>query len=403
MNRKILFITWDGPQVSYLQTLFLPIFKRLAEEGFDFHILQFTWGEKQRIDDSRQACVTAGFTYQAQSIWRWPRALGGLFTALYGARLIRQAVRAHGIDIVLPRSTLPALATLLALRGRSLPMVFDADGLPLDERVDFAGQSPSSLVYRVLRDIETQAVIRAEAILVRSHKAAEVLLARAGSGTGSAKFHVVINGRDSEVFSPVSERARIDVHKRLLVADTAPLVVYAGSLGPQYCPAEMLRLFELVRQQRPDAHFRILTGAPELLSPAVLQFPGLASAITVMSVPAHSIPEYLACADIGLALRRPAFSMQAVAPIKLGEYLLCGLPVIATKGIGDTDAISANQGCLLDEMDDAQLVQAAEWFINIVLPQREAFRSRCRDAGLRHFSLESSAASYQKAFIELQK
>ncbi|MFD1691116.1 hypothetical protein ACFSHR_04825 [Azotobacter chroococcum] len=40
----------------------------------------------------------------------------------------------------MPRSTLPALATLLALRGRAVPMVFDADGLPWTS----ASSSPAS-------------------------------------------------------------------------------------------------------------------------------------------------------------------------------------------------------------------------------------------------------------------
>ena len=65
--------------------------------------------------------------------------------------------------------------------------------------------------------------------------------------------------------------------------------------------------------------------------------------------------------------------MQAVAPIKLGEYLLCGLPVVATAGIGDTDAISSDAGMLLQRMDEAELQAAADWFIDSVLPQREAF------------------------------
>ncbi len=40
---NILFITWDGPQVSYLESLFVPIFRKLEERcGAHFHVLQFT-------------------------------------------------------------------------------------------------------------------------------------------------------------------------------------------------------------------------------------------------------------------------------------------------------------------------------------------------------------------------
>jgi hypothetical protein len=56
---RTLFITWDGPQVSYLESLFLPIFEALGAQGFPFDILQFRWGDvaqEQHIRErSRQA------------------------------------------------------------------------------------------------------------------------------------------------------------------------------------------------------------------------------------------------------------------------------------------------------------------------------------------------------------
>lgn len=400
---KILFVTWDGPQVSYLEGLFLPIFKRLAEAGMDFHILQFTWGDARRIEVSRQACIDAGFTYQAEIIWRRPVAMGGLLTALRGARVIRKTVREHQIDAVMPRSTLPVLAALLALRGNAMPLVFDADGLPLDERVDFAGQSPSGLVYRLLRDVEAQGVRRADVVLTRSHRAVDILLSRAGAGTAAEKFHVVGNGRDTEQFSPGNEESRQLVRARLQIPAAAPLLIYAGSIGPQYCLIEMLQLFARVHQQRPDARLLILTGSPELLPVALQQFPELQPFVTVLSVPAHAVPEYLACADLGLALRKRSFSMQGVAPVKLGEYLLCGLPVIASNGIGDSAIIAQDAGFLLDFLDEKSLQMAADWFVGVVLSRRENFRMQSRATGKDYFSLEASVASYSRALARIPR
>ncbi|MDA3876982.1 MAG: glycosyltransferase, partial [Halothiobacillus sp.] len=399
---KVLFLTWDGPQTTYLESLFLPIFKKLAETGLDFHILQFTWGDPQRIEARRQACVEAGFSYQAVAIWRRPLAVGGLLSALNGARLIRKALRDHQIDVVMPRSTLPALATLLALRSSSHPMIFDADGLPLDERVDFTGQSPSNFMYRLLRDIEAQAVRRANVVLTRSAKAADILLARAGAGTSQDKFHVVGNGRDADLFKPVEASIRLQVRQKLMIAEDIPLLVYAGSMGSQYCLGEMLQLFSHVRQRRPDAHLLILTGSPEWVTQELAAHQDIVVSITTLSVPFQAVPEYLASADLGLALRQPSFSMQAVAPIKLGEYLLCGLPVVATAGVGDTDAISsADTGFLVAHMDSAKLKAAADWFIDCVLPQREAFRNHCRAIGVERFSLEACTQSYKNAMAQV--
>lgn len=398
--RNVLFITWDGPQTTYLESLFLPIFNRLAENGPRFHVLQFTWGDSERVDRTRRACETAGMSYQAVIVWRRPVALGSLFTAIKGAWDLRKAIRRHRIDAVMPRSILPALTTLLALRGKTLPILFDADGLPLDERVDFAGQSPSDLVYRLLRDIEAQAVRRAAVVLTRSNKAVEILLARAGAGTVREKFQVVGNGRDADLFKPVESSVRRQVRQKLGLNEQNPLLVYAGSVGPQYCLDEMLQLLALVRRRRADAHLLILTGSPDTVAEALTSHPDLASVVTTLTVPPADVPVYLASADLGLALRRPSFSMQAVAPIKLGEYLLCGLPVVATAGVGDTsNVVNEEIGFMIDAIDNGfQLEAVANYLIDVVLPENNTFRDRCRRVGITRFSLDSTVEDYRHAF-----
>lgn len=398
---KVLFVTWDGPQVTYLESLFLPIFVQLAKEGISFQVLQFTWGDPERLALTRRGCEQAGLGYEAVDVWRRPRALGALLSALTGARHVKRAVQAQGIDVVMARSILPALATMLALRNSPCRMVFDADGLPLDERVDFSGQSPSGWVHRLLRDIEAQAVRQADVVLTRSSKAVDILHARAGAGTSIGKFHVVSNGRDADLFKPAHAAEIARLRRDLGLPIDAPLLVYAGSMGPQYCIDEMLRFFANVQERRADAHFLVLTGSPEVVHSALNKQPELSTNVVTMSVPARAVPGYLACADVGLALRRPLFSMQAVAPIKLGEYLLCGLPVVATAGVGDSDAIADEAGLLLQRMDEADLKAAADWFVYSVLPHRESYRVISRKVGLSLFSLESSTASYSAALRNL--
>lgn len=400
---KILFVAWDGPQVSYLETLFLPIFSRLQDHGIQFHVLQFSWSPASKTSLRRKICEQAGCSYTSVSVLRKPVALGGFFTALIGCRHINKVLKEHDIDIVLSRSTLPALSSLLALRGREQSFIFDADGLPLDERVDFADQSPSNLVHRVLRDIEAQAVRSADVVLTRSHNAISVLQARAGAGTSMDKFHVVSNGRDESLFYPGEIADRFAMKEKLGIATDTPLIVYAGSLGPQYLPEAMLLLFGFIRKSRPDAHFLVLSGSPEFMRDLVSTYDStLASGMTIMRVDANEVPGWLAAADLGLAFREPTFSMQGVAPIKLGEYLLCGVPVVATRGVGDSHFIDENSGFLVDGCGSETLESVAHWFIHKVLPAREGYRTHCRSVGVDHFSLESSVEDYRKALLSIQ-
>lgn len=394
---NILFVTWDGPQVNYLESLFAPIFARLqAAHGMRFHVLQFTWADAQRTARTQAACAALGVGYQTVRVLRRPRSFGALATVLLGIPAIRTAIRALSIDVVMPRSSLPALAVLLGgTRGR--PLVFDADGLALDERVDFAGESASSLQQRLLRAAEAQVVRTAAAVTTRTAFAAQVLRARAGAATPPSRFHVVANGRDAERFQSFDASTRAQARIRLGIAADAPLVVYAGSIGPQYRPEAMFSWFAAVHRRRADARMLVLTPqdrqARELLARSAIS-DGL---VSVESVDADAVAACLACADVGLALRVPTFSMRGVAPVKLGEYLLCGVPVVATAGVGDTGDMTADVAFLLEGEPSRAEAQAVDWFVDTVLPAREAFRSRCRAFGMARFSLDACVDGYARA------
>jgi glycosyltransferase involved in cell wall biosynthesis len=397
---RVLFVTWDGPQVAYLETLFVPIFERMARRGVRFHVVQFTWAGEARTTRAREACEAAGIPYRSVRVWRRPKVAGALASALLGARAVARAARDFEVDAVMPRSHLPGLAVLCG-RARRLPMVFDADGLPLDEAVEFAGRDAGSPAQRFLRDLEAQLVRRARVVLTRSRAASEILLARAGAGTPESSFHVVRNGRDPAVFHPRDEAERLAARAELGVGADVPLVVYCGSLGAQYCPGQMIGFMQALLQRCPAARWLVLSAQGDAIAGELARRPEVASATVVKAVDPADVPRLLACADLGLALRSPSFSMRAVAPVKLGEYLMCGVPVLATAGVGETDAIGSGAGRLVGNMDAAEVEAAVDWLVEAVLPDRDGFRERCAAAGRAVFSLAAAVESYADALAAL--
>jgi glycosyltransferase involved in cell wall biosynthesis len=103
----------------------------------------------------------------------------------------------------------------------------------------------------------------------------------------------------------------------------------------------------------------------------------------------------LAAADVGLAFRATDFSTQAIAPIKLGEYLLCGLPVIGTAHIGDT--APAISGGVFYDASTRSISDAAAWVEDTVLAERERLGTIARMVGLDRFSLRRSVEDYYAA------
>ena len=406
--KNVLFVTWDGPQTDYLQALFNPIFVRLREHGYRFHTLQFTWADRERVQRIRDACQQDGIGYRSHGIVRSPVSLGALATAMWGRFAVRSEIRRLNIDVVMPRTTLPALAAMLACGSRRDAPAFllDADGLPYDERVEFGGWNASGVAYRLLRDLEAQSVRRADKVMVRSRFAAEVLAARAGPGVPARKFRVVGNGRDPRLFRTLPASERAVVRERLGIPVDAPLVAYAGSIGEQYYPKEMARFFEALSEHREDARFLVLTGnveaATELFKPGLR--PSLEGRISVFRASPAEVPELLGASDLALSFRVPGYSMKAVFPVKTGEYLLSGLPLVTNRGIGDLDETlgSSEAVRILDEVSPDAIKAAARWASEHALPDRERLGDKARNLGVDAFSIERTVDEYLKSLRDAE-
>lgn len=399
---KVLFLTWDGPQVNYLEALFMPVFVGLKTKGIDVEVIQFTWAQSERIEQIAKRCAENNIPYTAHHIMRTPKKIGALPAVLTGIIRVRKYLRTKKVDVLLTRSILPSAIGMLAARAMpNVSLVFDGDGLPYDERVDFSGLNPGGFTYRLLRDWESQIVRSAKSVITRSRIAANILHARAGAGTSHSKFYVVNNGRNIEKFYPMGLEHARQIRSQLGWPQDCPMLVYAGSLGAQYCEQQMVEFFRLVSERKNETRWLILSGDLPRAEALRLKCGVLSDKVVSMRVEAESIPQYLSAADLGIALRRPSFSMRAVSPVKLGEYLLCGVPAIATIGIGDTETMLDNSvGFWVDLESSASLRSAANWFVDEVLPNSEKYGSACRERGLEFFSLDATVAGY-KAAIDL--
>jgi glycosyltransferase involved in cell wall biosynthesis len=377
--KRLLFITWDGPQVNYLEGLFYPILRGL-KGSYAVDVVQFTWGDREKSEKAARLLEGAGMHYTRVEIG------ARVWTLLKGTFYLRSRFRKQNYDVVMYRSIYPGLM-ILPWSGGKTKWVFDADGLPLEEKVDFGGMNPNGPFFRVLKWVEGAAVRKADRVLVRSARALDAL------PPGPGKFRVVLNGRDSSVYQLPEEVQRRTLRASIGVSEDELLLVYSGSLGPQYCVPEMLQLLDVLNEEH-KARLLVLTGSPDYLH----SFDeGARAKLLVFNLPATEVPRYLGAADAALAIRKGSPSMRAVSPVKLGEYLMCGLPVVATADIGDTrELLRGRNACLLlEDHTTASIRQAAHW-VTLVSGNKE-IQQEARRLGLEKFSLEESIATYQKA------
>ncbi|KAA6322352.1 hypothetical protein EZS27_028100, partial [termite gut metagenome] len=240
---KILFTTWDGPQTNYMESLFMPIFQAIQkkEPQYEFHILQFIWADEEKIKSIADKSQSLGVIYNHHLTQRKPVAsIGSIITVVQGIKIIKNYIRKHQISIIMPRSTMPSMM-VNRLKGVNVKILFDADGLPLEERVDFAALQRNSIQYQLLKKTENQLLKKADAVVTRSNKAIDIHVHNIGE-TFRYKFFKVTNGIDTKTFLP-DLKDRNELRERVGIKQTEKVFVYCGSLGEQYCWEEMYAIF----------------------------------------------------------------------------------------------------------------------------------------------------------------
>lgn len=395
---RLLYVTWDGPANNYLEALFFPIFGHLTRQGVRTHVVQFSWDLHLFRERTAVSAAQYGVTWEVHAVPRRPLHLATAAAVTLGAAVVARAARNQQADVLMPRSHIPAAIALTAHRLAGRPrLVWDSDGLVPDERADFGGWSRQGPVYLGFRALERRMIRRSATVLTRTTHAAEILGERAGLPL--ERFVVVSNGKDPAHFNPGTPEQRQAVRAELGVPAGAPLLAHVGSLGPQYRAQEMLQTFLRIRERLAGAHLLLLTGATDVAQALVRDARLLPGAATVLRVPARDVPRYVRACDAGFAFREPSLSQRAVCPIKVAEYLLCGVPVLSNRGIGDLERqlTDTTVGLLADDFSPGSLGALTERFVSSVWPQRDSARKRARTLGLDHYSLDACAGGYARA------
>lgn len=121
------------------------------------------------------------------------------------------------------------------------------------------------------------------------------------------------------------------------------VVTYLGSLVWYQLPEASFRIFLAIKSIRPDAHFLAITTNPAKMRELALTAGLQSDEITIRSVPSNEVPRLLVASDLGLMLRDNSMTNRVASPVKFGEYMAAGVPVIITPQLGDySEAVRTN-------------------------------------------------------------
>ncbi len=396
-GRRVLFISYNGMLEPLGQSQVLPYLRELAKRGVRFTLLSFERAKAFEAE-GKAACEQLRQKLESQGIeWHWlryhqrPSVPATLYDVLAGIRKASSLVRRKQIEMVHARGHIPAAIALDLKRRLGTKMIFDLRGLMAEEYVDAEHWREGSIPYRLTKAAERRILATTDGIVTLTERVWPIIKDWEGLRGRDVHHEVIPCCVDLSLFK-FSDDERARRRAELGLGDRFVLV-YSGSFVGWYSNEKMADFFASFRKKKSDAHLLWLTTGSHDSVRELMTSRGIESGdFSVLSVPSAVVPSYLAAADAGLAFAKSGMSRLARSPVKNGEYLACGLPLIINAGVGDSDALINDwkAGVLIEEFTDAEFTAAGR-AIEAMVAQPEV-REKARAVAEQVFDLQAIGA-----------
>ena len=365
-GRRVLYISYTGMLDPLGQSQVLPYLRELAKRGIRFTLISFE-RPATLADVGLQECEALRQQLAADNItWHWlryhqkPSLPATAYDVAAGIRFALALVKRDRIELVHARSHIPATIALAIKKRTGIKMVFDIRGLMAEEYVEAEHWRQESIAYRLTKSMERRALAASDGVVTLTEKIWPIISSWDGLRGRKLEHSVIPCCIDLDSFSfSAADRER---RRRELNLDDKFTLVYSGSIGSWYLSDEMGDFFVKLLKIRSNAYFLWLTpGDPKLIM-AMMEERGISTTqYLVQKLTSADVPSYLSAGDAGIAFYKPGFSKLATSPVKVSEYMACGLPVIINAGVGDSDALAQEfkVAVLVNEFSPEEYARAA--------------------------------------------
>ncbi len=404
---KLLFISYNGSTDPLFHTQGLRYLRGLRARGLQVHVLSYERrlgsrdAARQAVEQLRQELARDGVVWHRLRYHKWPPVLSTMFDVASGIACAWRIVMRHRITLLHARGTIPAAVAAPVARWTGRPWLLDLRGVVSEEYVDGGLWARGSWLHQSVGMIERGLIRRADALVVLTERAAEIL-------TQDRSWRLPA-GITPQVIPCCADLEPRPQERGALPGDLAHrltgrfVLAYVGSLGTWYLLEEMVAFYRGLLARKPEAHLLVLTQQEHraLAQQALERLPRAAEQTTVVSVPPDMVGGYLACAHAGMAFIKPTFSKQFSSPTKIGEYLANGVPVVVNEGVGDLDRLVSRSrvGVVLRGLHEAGIAQGVTELLELV--QDPALADRCRQAARDHLSADWGRDRYWAIYQRL--
>jgi glycosyltransferase involved in cell wall biosynthesis len=405
IGMSVLYITQNGICDHIGQSQVAPYVLGLAAQGHAIHVLSAEKpGQDAVIGHYRALFAAAGVRWTRVPYRNTPKVIGPLLTQWRLERVARRIVCSGGIRAVHCRSFPAALIGYRLKRRFATRYLFDFRDFYADGGLT-KGAALLRPLYRRLKAMEGPMVREAAQVVTLTARARDLLIDwyLRDVADAASRFAVIPCCADFAHFDPakVGDERLAAARARLDLAKGQTVLLYLGSLGPDYLLPQMLALFAELVIQRPDARFLFVSNNGEELVRAECAAQGIDPArIVFTSAPRDEVPVLIALATLSVVFIRADLSKAGCSPTKLAELFAMNVPAVVNAGVGDLDRIvspQCNGSALVAGFTSAELGRAIAEVLDLREKQSVAIRANSSE-----FDLPAGVATYAKVYRELK-
>lgn len=399
MNKKTLYITFDGLTDPLGQSQILPYLLGISANGYSIYVLSCE--KKERLGKEKDKVLE--LIKESNIVWQYiiyDEEGGSLSRFLYLKKLNALSKKLHKknqFNLVHCRSYLSSLIGLNFRIKYKIPFIFDMRGFWADERIDGGiwrkNKFLHRLFYNYFKKKEKQFLINANAIVSLTNNGANELIKIYPQVSIEKKTTIIPCCCNTEVFNKKT------VNNSIKLSGISPndfIIVYTGSIGTWYYTKEMIDCVLVWKNYIPNLKLLIVTKDLEALKGVMDNFSSdIANTVITSSSTYQNIPNYLNLAKAAIFFIKPSYSKIASSPTKMAECWAMNLPIITNSGIGDNDIFFNNNlgGVLINNFSKKDYERACEQFLNVLQQQ-----NNYRDIALTYFDTKDAITKYTSIY-----
>lgn len=403
----ILYISYTGMTDPLGQSQVLAYLKAISHAGeYKYTIISFEKEEPfKKLRLTIEAfCRDAGIEWHPLSYTAKPPVLSTFMDVNRMKMLALKLAKSQKFSLVHCRSYIPSLVGLHIKKKLAIPFLFDMRGFWADERIDGGIWKLSNpvfnLIYKYFKKKEIDFLQSADQIVSLTHNA-KLEIERRNLIPAPAPITVIPCCADFEVFDPskITLDHKSKVLEQLYIQNDAIVYTYLGSLGTWYMLNEMMDFAKTYQKQDPRSYFLVLTGEPEqIILDAAAKAGFNKDFLRIKKVSRAEVPAYLSISNFSIFFIKPAFSKKASSPVKQGELMAMGIPIICNDKVGDTAEIirETKAGIVLEAFNEESYHNAIDE-LNAMHFDKKQIRKKAE----KYFLLSSGVALYSSIYNKI--